>query len=216
MSRAEQLVAAIFFLTAISWIFQSTINDLLGDDYLDNTIVAMAGGILMFVTPTSFSRNEFVLDWESTQRLPWGILLLFGGGLCLAKGMESTGLVQLVGEKIADRSTVELWVLMLLLTAFTLFMTEIMSNVALVVIFVPVVLGIADSLQVNPLLLAIPVTLASSCAFMMPISTPPNAVVFSSGYIRMSDMVRAGIILNVISVLFLLVVGLTLVQWVYG
>ena len=216
MSRAEQLVAVIFCLTAISWIFQSAINDLLGDQYLDNTIVAMTGGILMFITPTSFSRNEYVLDWESTRRLPWGILLLFGGGLCLAKGMESTGLVQLVGDKIAGSGEISLWFLMLLLTAFMLFMTEVMSNVALVVIFVPVVLGIADSLQINPLYLAIPVTLASSCAFMMPISTPPNAVVFSSGYIRMADMVKAGIFLNIISILVLLLVGLTLVQWVYG
>ena len=216
MSRAEQLVAVIFFLTAFSWIFQSAINDLLGDQYLDNTIVAMTGGILMFITPTSFSSNEYVLDWESTRRLPWGILLLFGGGLCLAKGMESTGLVQLVGDKIAGSGNISLWFLLLLLTAFMLFMTEVMSNVALVVIFVPVVLGIADSLQINPLYLAIPVTLASSCAFMMPISTPPNAVVFSSGYIRMADMVRAGIFLNIISILVLLLVGLTLVQWVYG
>jgi sodium-dependent dicarboxylate transporter 2/3/5 len=216
MSRAEQLVAVIFFLTAFSWIFQSTINDLLGENYLDNTVVAMTGGILMFITPTSFSRNEYVLDWESTQRLPWGILLLFGGGLCLAKGMESTGLVQLVGDKIAGSGNISLWLLLLLLTAFMLFMTEVMSNVALVVIFVPVVLGIADSLEVNPLYLAIPVTLASSCAFMMPISTPPNAVVFSSGYIRMADMVKAGIFLNIISILVLLLVGLTLVQWVYG
>lgn len=216
MNRAEKLVAIIFFLTAISWIFQSSINSLLGDSYLDNTIVAMAGGILMFITPANIRKNEFVLDWESTSRLPWGILLLFGGGLCLAKGMESTGLVQLVGETIAGSSDVSLWLLLLILVAFMLFMTEVMSNVALAVIFIPVVLGIADSLQVNPLYLAIPVTLASSCAFMMPISTPPNAVVFSSGYIRMADMVRAGIFLNIIAVLLLLLVGLTLVQWVYG
>lgn len=216
MSRAEKLVAIIFFLTAVSWIFQSGINDLLGADYLDNTIVAMAGGILMFITPTSFSSNEYVLDWESTSRLPWGILLLFGGGLCLAKGMESTGIVQLVGDKIAGSGEISLWLLLLLLIAFMLFMTEVMSNVALVVIFVPVVLGIADGMEINPLYLAIPVTLASSCAFMMPISTPPNAVVFSSGYIRMADMVKAGIFLNLISILVLLLVGLSLVQWVYG
>jgi sodium-dependent dicarboxylate transporter 2/3/5 len=216
MSRAEKLVAVIFFLTAVSWIFQSGINDLLGADYLDNTIVAMAGGILMFITPTSFSSNEYVLDWESTTRLPWGILLLFGGGLCLAKGMENTGIVQLVGDKIAGSGEISLWLLLLLLIAFMLFMTEVMSNVALVVIFVPVVLGIADGMEINPLYLAIPVTLASSCAFMMPISTPPNAVVFSSGYIRMADMVKAGIFLNLISILVLLLVGLSLVQWVYG
>ncbi|MDF9800337.1 sodium-dependent dicarboxylate transporter 2/3/5 [Catalinimonas alkaloidigena] len=216
MSRAEQLVAVIFFLTAVCWIFQSSINNALGGNYLDNTIVAMGGGVLMFITPVSFREQEFVLDWQSTQRLPWGILLLFGGGLCLAKGMESTGIVQLVGDKIAGSGEINLWVLLLLLTAFMLFMTEIMSNVALTVIFIPVVLGIADSLEVNPLYLAIPVTLAASCAFMMPISTPPNAVVFSSGHIRMFEMVRAGFFLNLISILVLLLVGLTLVRWVYG
>jgi len=216
MSKAERGVAVIFGLTAACWIFQSGINELLGGKYLDNTIVAMAGGILMFVTPVSFNRHEYVLDWKSTERLPWGILLLFGGGLCLAKGMESTGIVQLVGDSIAGSGTISLWLLMLLLTGFMLFMTEIMSNVALTVIFVPVVLGIADSLGVNALYLAIPVTLAASCAFMMPISTPPNAVVFSSGHIRMADMVKAGFLLNIISVIVLVLIGLSLVKWVYG
>lgn len=216
MSRAEKLVAVIFFLTAACWIFQSSINDLLGNNYLDNTIVAMAGGVLMFITPVSLERQEYVLDWKSTERLPWGILLLFGGGLCLAKGMEISGIVQLVGDKIAESSELSLWLLLLLLTAFMLFMTELMSNVALTVIFLPVVLGIAESLEVNPLYLAIPVTLAASCAFMMPISTPPNAVVFSSGHIRMFDMVKAGFFLNLISILVLVLIGLTLVRWVYG
>lgn len=216
MSRAEKQVAAIFFLTAACWIFQSNINNLLGGEYLDNTIVAMGGGVLMFITPVSLQRQEFVLDWKSTERLPWGILLLFGGGLCLAKGMESSGIVQLVGDKIAGSGDISLWLLLLLLTAFMLFMTELMSNVALTVIFLPVVLGIADSLEINPLYLAIPVTLAASCAFMMPISTPPNAVVFSSGHIRMFDMVKAGFFLNLISIIVLVFIGLTLVRWVYG
>jgi sodium-dependent dicarboxylate transporter 2/3/5 len=176
----------------------------------------MGGGILMFITPVSLRRSEFVVDWQSTERLPWGILLLFGGGLCLAKGMEETGIVQLVGDTIAGQGRLSLWVIMLLLTAVMLFMTEVMSNVALTVIFVPVVLSMADSLEVNPLYLAVPVTLAASCAFMMPISTPPNAVVYSSGHIRMYDMLRAGILLNILSILVLVLVGLSLVQWVYG
>lgn len=216
MSQAEKLVAAIFILTAACWIFQSGINRLLGADYLNNTVVAMGGGILMFITPVSLRRSEFVVDWQSTERLPWGILLLFGGGLCLAKGMEETGIVQLVGDTIAGQGRLSLWVVMLLLTAVMLFMTEVMSNVALTVIFVPVVLSMADSLEVNPLYLAVPVTLAASCAFMMPISTPPNAVVYSSGHIRMYDMLRAGILLNILSILVLVLVGLSLVQWVYG
>ena len=215
MSRAEQLVALVFGLTALGWIFQTTINDWLGDKYLDNTIVAMTGGILMFIVPANLRRSEYLLDWESTTRLPWGILLLFGGGLCLAKGMETTGLVQWVGDRIAGDASLSLLALVLLLTAFMLFATEIMSNVALVVIFVPVVFGIADGLNVEPLYLAIPVTLASSCAFMMPVSTPPNAVVFSSGYIRIDQMARAGFLLNILSILVLVVITLTIVRWTY-
>lgn len=215
MSPAEKRVALVFGLTAFGWIFQTNINHWLGEKYLDNTIVAMLGGILMFVVPADLRKQEYLLDWESTTRLPWGILLLFGGGLCLAKGMETTGLVQWVGDRIAGDSAMSLWWLILLLTAFMLFMTEIMSNVALVVIFVPVVFGIADGLGIEPMYLAVPVTLASSCAFMMPVSTPPNAVVFSSGYIRISEMARAGFFLNVLSIIVLVVITLTVVRWVY-
>ncbi len=215
MSRAEKGVTAVFALTAFGWIFQSNLNAWLGHEYLNNTLIAMGGGILMFIVPVSVRRAEYLLDWESTTRLPWGILLLFGGGLCLAKGMETTGLVQWVGDRIAEQSGISLAWLILLLTAFMLFMTEIMSNVALVVIFVPVVFGIADGLGIEPLYLAIPVTLASSCAFMMPISTPPNAVVFSSGYIRIGQMARAGLLLNIVSILVLVALTLTVVRWVY-
>lgn len=216
MRRAEKLVAIIFFLTAICWVFQSQINGLLGGNYLNNTVVAMAGGILMFITPVYVNKQEYILDWKSTERLPWGILLLFGGGLCLAKGMESTGIVEIVGKKIAGEGEMSLWLLILLLTSFAMFTTEVMSNVALTVIFLPVVLGIAQSLDIEPLYLAIPVTLAASCAFMMPVSTPPNAVVFSSGYIKILEMVKAGFFLNLISLLVLLLVALTVVRWVYG
>ncbi|WKN40603.1 SLC13 family permease [Tunicatimonas pelagia] len=216
MSKAEKLVATIFTLTACCWIFQTTINGWLGDKYLNNTIVAMGGGLLMFVVPISLRTQEYVLDWKSTERLPWGILLLFGGGLCLAKGMEMTGIVQLVGERLAGEGTLALPILILALTGFSLFITEIMSNVALIVIFAPVALGIADSLGIEPMLLVAPVTIASSCAFMMPVSTPPNAIVFSSGHIRIADMVKAGFFLNILSIMVLLLITLGIIQWVYG
>ncbi len=216
MRLAEKLVAGVFLCTAICWIFKSQFNDLMGHAYLNDTAIAMAGGILMFVIPVHLRTQEYVLDWESTKRLPWGILLLFGGGICLARGMDSTGVVALVGKSLAGGGQMSLWLVVLLLTAFSLFITEIMSNVALTVVFVPIVLGIADNLGVNPLYLAIPVTLAASCAFMMPVSTPPNAVVFSSGYIKIADMVKAGFFLNLISIVVLVVVALTIVRWVYG
>lgn len=216
MNLAEKVVAVVFFITACCWVFKTQINGLLGGSYLNDTIIAMGGGLLMFVLPVKLKRQEYVLNWSHTEKLPWGILLLFGGGICLAKGLESTGIVEFVGNVIAGDGTMPLWLLIFLLTAFTLYVTELMSNVALVVIFMPIVLGIAKTLEINPMYLAVPVALASSCAFMMPISTPPNAIVFSSGYIKMSDMVRAGFFLNLITVIFLVVVTLTLVHWVYG
>lgn len=226
MSKAEKLVALIFLLTAGCWIFQQNMNEFLclmfNNDpdvacrsYLNNTNIAMAGGVLMFITPVSLQKHEFVLDWQSTEKLPWGILLLFGGGLCLANGMEKTGIIQYVGDQIAQGPGMAFWLLTLLLTTFMLFMTEIMSNVALAVIFVPVVLGIADGLHVEPTYLAIPVTLAASCAFMMPVSTPPNAVVFSSGYIKIMDMVKAGFVLNIVSIILLVILSLTILPLVY-
>lgn len=175
----------------------------------------MAGGILMFITPNHLGRGEFLLEWEYTRKLPWGILLLFGGGLTLAKAMEKSNIVQTIGDSIAGSGEINSILLIAGLTAFMLFMTEVMSNVALVVIFVPVVIGISQSLEINPMYLTVPVTLAASYAFMMPISTPPNAIVFSSGMIRMKDMIRAGILLNIIAIIVLVILSQTLVPLIY-
>jgi solute carrier family 13 (sodium-dependent dicarboxylate transporter), member 2/3/5 len=216
ITRGEKLVSSVFFVTAFAWIFRSPLNSLIGTDLLNDTLIAMAGGLGAFLVPVNFKKGEFLLDWKSMERMPWGILLLFGGGLSLAKAMEATGIIQLIGESLANQGAVQLWALLLLVVAVALFLTEVMSNVALATIFLPVIFGLANGLQIPPLLLAIPVTLATSFAFMMPISTPPNAVVFSSGHIRIKDMMKVGLCLNILSILVLLAVGLTLVKWVYG
>ncbi len=215
INKAEKRVALIFVVTALTWILRGTINDLIGTNLLSDAMIAMAGGILMFITPVDIKKGEFLMNWEYTQKLPWGILILFGGGLTLAKAMEKSDIVQVVGESIAGTGELNQILLIAGLTAFMLFMTEIMSNIALVVIFLPVVIGISQSLDVNPMYLTIPVTLASSYAFMMPISTPPNAIVFSSGMIRMKDMMRAGVLLNIIAILLLVVLSQTLVPLIY-
>ena len=215
-TKEEKLVTIVFALTAASWILRKPINQLIGENLLNDTIIAMTGGILMFLMPVKFKKAEFLLNWEDMKRLPWGILILFGGGLTLAKGLQETGIIQLIGSNIAGMPDISLWVMLLLLTTVMLFMTELMSNVALTSIFIPVVIGIAIGLDINGLIFAIPVTLAASCAFMMPISTPPNAIVFSSGLIRMKDMIRAGFLLNLISILVLMLAAYSIIQWVYG
>lgn len=215
MSKPEKYVATIFVLTATTWILRGTINNWLNSDVLNDSVIAITGGIFMFITPVKIRENKFLMEWEYTRKLPWGILLLFGGGLTLAKAMEKSSIVEFVGESIAGGGDINLILLIAGLTTFMLFMTEIMSNVALTVIFVPVVIGISQSLGENAMYLTIPVTLAASYAFMIPISTPPNAIVFSSGMIRMKDMIRAGVVLNIIAIILLVILSQTLVPLVY-
>jgi len=212
-STAEKRVTLIFGLTAFAWIFRSPINQLIGQNVLNDTIIAMTGGIMMFIVPAGDGKR--ILSWKDTNKMAWGILILFGGGLTLAAAMQDTGIIQLIGDSIKNSNTLGIVVVLFLLITVMLYMTELMSNVALTTIFIPVVIGIAKGLGADPLLFAVPVTLAASCAFMMPISTPPNAIVFSSGFIRMNQMVKAGFWLNIISIIILMILSTTLVKLLY-
>lgn len=215
ISREEKLVLMVFSITCFFWIFRQNLNGLIGKNLLDDTTIAMAGGVIMFLIPIDFKNHKFLLDWSDMKELPWGILMLFGGGLCLADGMEKSGLVDIVGNYFAHQKDINPIILIFALTAISMGLTELMSNVALVTIFVPVVFGIADGFHINPIWLAMPVTFAASCAFMMPISTPPNAVLFATGHIRMSDMMKTGILLNLACLVIITLLGITLVQWVF-
>jgi sodium-dependent dicarboxylate transporter 2/3/5 len=211
----EKRVLFIFLITSFCWIFQQYINYIIGKDILNDTNVAMSGGMLMFIVPSGKDSEEFLLTWKDTKKMAWGILILFGGGLCLAQGMENAGIIQLIGKWIASQSTFSAWLIFLLITAGVI-LSEFMSNVALVQIFIPVIFGIANELEVNPILLAMPVTLSASIGFMLPVATPPNAIVFSSGYIRMKDMIRAGFLLDIVSIFIVLLASVTLIRWVYS
>jgi solute carrier family 13 (sodium-dependent dicarboxylate transporter), member 2/3/5 len=215
MGKEEKMVAAIFALTSSMWIFKLPINSLLGHAILNDTATAMIGGILMFAVPVNFKKGVGLVPWEATKRLPWGILLLFGGGMTLAKAMETTGLIQIIADLVSQNPMSSILVYLILISSM-LFLTELMSNVALATIYLPVVIAIANGLGMNPLLLSIPVAMAASCAFMMPISTPPNAIVFSSGHIRINQMIKTGFLLNIISVIVLLIAGFTIIKWVFG
>jgi sodium-dependent dicarboxylate transporter 2/3/5 len=215
LSTVEKKVIGIFTLTALGWIFKVQINNLLGANLLSDAATAMTGGMLMFMVPDNFREKKFILAWEDMQKLPWGILLLFGGGMCLAKSLEKVGVIQYIGKVVTSMEVGETFLLVLSVTIIVLFLTELMSNVALVTIFIPVAIGIANGLRIDPLLLVIPSTLASSCAFMMPISTPPNAVVFASGHIRMRQMMRAGWLLNIIAAVTISILGYFLLNLLY-
>jgi len=205
MNRAERAVLLVFGFTVFVWVFSAQINALIGRPVLNNTNIAMTGGILMFVVPVNWKKGEFILDWKCTQRLPWGILILFGGGLCLAQGLEEAGIIDNVGKWVASNMNTNAFLLCTGLTVLALLMTEVMSNVALVTVLLPVVMGVSDNLGINGMYLSVPVTLAASCAFMMPISTPPNAIVYSSGHISVGQMVRAGLWMNMLAITVIVV-----------
>ena len=202
-SPQEKHVLRIFAITVFLWVFRTLINSFFPSLGLSDTMISVGCAIALFSIPHQFKKGVFILKWEDTSRLAWGILILFGGGLALAKGMSTTGIVALITDGIANANLNVLFTVSLLILLM-LFMTELMSNVALVAVLAPVVAGIAIGLEIPLLYLLIPVTMASSCAFMLPMATPPNAIVFASGYVKVAQMARVGIFINLIAVALLI------------
>ncbi|WP_138433279.1 SLC13 family permease [Winogradskyella algicola] len=203
LSPKERQVLITFAVIVSLWIFRTVINGVFQKLELTDTMISILGALALFTVPYRLSKGEFILEWKDTQKLAWGILILFGGGLALAKGMSASGIVDMVAETIS-KSEISVLFTASLLIFLMLFMTELMSNVALTAVLAPVVAGIAIGLEVPILYLLIPVTMASSCAFMLPMATPPNAIVFASGFVKVHQMARVGVILNLISVLLLI------------
>ncbi len=167
---------------------------------LTDTGVAMTAALLLFLLPTNGGQREFTMDWPTAERLPWGILLLFGGGLSLASAIEANGVAEFIGSRSGSFGRLPPWLLVLLVTTGVIFLTELTSNAATTASLVPVLAALAPGLGVHPFLLIIPATLAASCAFMLPVATPPNAIVFGSGVITMPQMIRAGFALNLLGI----------------
>jgi sodium-dependent dicarboxylate transporter 2/3/5 len=203
MEFEEKMVLFIFILTAFAWIARSFLLQRF-IPAIDDTIIAMCTVIIMFLLPTR-QKEKKLITWEDAVKLPWGILLLFGGGLTLAMGFESSGLALWIGGKLSVLQVLPFVLLLLILITIVNFLTELTSNIATTAILLPVLVSLAPVLGVHPYYLMIAATLAASCAFMLPVATPPNAVVFGSGYLEMADMVKKGFWLNIISILILTV-----------
>lgn len=200
-SFEEKWVALIFVITGIAWISRSFI---LKDIFpgIDDTIIAIASAILLFILPSKNKLHK-LLTWEDAVKLPWGILILFGGGMAIAAGFGGSGLAEWIGTQMALLKEMPLLVLVFLLVLFVNLITEVTSNMALTAMFLPILAPLALVMDVHPFLLMVGATAASTCAFMLPISTPPNAVVFGSGYLKIPDMVKTGFWLNIVSVILI-------------
>lgn len=208
---AEIRVLIIFISTALLWIFRKPLNDSQPWFSLDDNMIAIIGAIALFMCPAgqppqkvsnAEKKPENILEWEDTGKMAWGILLLFGGGIALADALEKAGLIQQLGSWLAQYAGSGI-VLVLAVVVISIFISEVMSNVAQVIVFSPVVCSLADSIGMNPLLLGIPMTLAASCASMLPMGTPPNAIVFASGHIKLKQMLKAGLVMNLVAIILI-------------
>ncbi|WP_047246629.1 SLC13 family permease [Maribacter thermophilus] len=201
MTYEEKGVLVVFFIAASAWILRSFLLQKIMPS-LDDTIISIIAAVLLFIIPSG-NKGEPLLTWKDAVKLPWGVVLLFGGGLALASGFESSGLALWIGSKLMALKTVPFIVLLLILITTVNFLTEMTSNIATTAMLLPVLVSLAPVLGVHPYYLMIGATVAASCAFMLPVATPANAIVFGSGYLKISDMVNKGIWLNLISIALL-------------
>lgn len=201
VTTEEKTVLTVFLLTAFAWVTRSfLLRSFI--PAIDDTIIAIICAIVLFILPSS-KKQKKLLVWKDTLKLPWGILLLFGGGMALASGFDSSGLAVWIGSKMTSLETVPLLLLLFILIASVNFLTEITSNLATTAMLLPILVSLAAAIGVHPYFLLVGATVAASCAFMLPVATPPNAVVFGSGYLKIEDMVKKGIWMNIISIIIL-------------
>ena len=216
ITTPQKRVAMIFIALALAWALRKPITALTGLSGLSDTGIAIFAAILTFVIPSGDRSQRSLLTWEQAAKLPWGILILFGGGLSLAASVSSSGLAVWLGNSLSGLGAVHFALLVIAATALVIFLTELTSNLATIATFLPVMAALAVALDQDVLLLAVPVALAASCAFMLPIATPPNAIAFSSNMVTIPNMARAGFLLNLVAIVLLFVVAMTLVPVVFG
>jgi sodium-dependent dicarboxylate transporter 2/3/5 len=219
-SRGEKITAVVFVMTALAWVLRAEKS--FGDvsipgietwaPNVEDSTVAMIGALVLFLVPVDWRRGEFALDWRTAKGIPWDVLVLFGGGLSLARGMEVSGLAAWIGGVVAALGAVPPIVIVLVVATVIVFLTEVTSNTATATMAMPVVAGAATGLGVDPLLPMAAVALSASMAFMLPVATPPNAMVFASGYVTIPQMSRAGFWLNFCSIGIITLLGSWLVR----
>lgn len=202
-SGGEVAVAVVFVAAALAW---SLIPTLLPDSGITDESIAMIVALVLFLVPAPGRGGVRLLDWTTAKDLPWDVLLLFGGGLALSSEFSKQGLSIWIGEAAKGLSVLPVVLVVGAVAAMVIFLTELTSNTATAAAFLPIMGGVAVGIGVDPLLLVVPVALAATCAFMLPVATPPNAIAFGSGYVSMGAMVRAGIWLNLIGIVL---IGLT-------
>ena len=221
MSRGEKVVLAVFLLAAVAWITRPVLVQIeIGDLHplvgLSDPVIAMVAALVLFVVPVDVKRRVFVMNWETAVKLPWGILLLFGGGLSLAAAIRVNGVGEYIGHQLGILAGIPTVLLVMAVIALVIFLTELTSNTATTATFIPILAALAVVFDLHPFMLIVPAAIAASCAFMLPVATPPNAIVFGSGQVTIHQMIRAGLWLNLIGVALITVLAYTMMMWMLG
>jgi sodium-dependent dicarboxylate transporter 2/3/5 len=202
MSGAEARMLAVFAAVALAWILRGFVH-VRQLALVDDTTIAITGAVVLFVIPADLAKGEFLLDWKHAVQIPWGVVILFGGGLALAAGFQASALDRWIGAQLSVLAGVPMFVLLLSVVVVVIFLTEITSNTATATVFVPIMGGLAVAMGIHPLGLTVAAAVAASYAFMLPVATPPNAVVFGSGYLSVPQMAKAGLALNLLGSLLI-------------
>ena len=202
-SYEEKAVFTVFIAVALAWISRSFVLDAFAPDLeVTDAMVGLIAAMILFIIPSKNRKGDHLLDWATAVKLPWGILLLFGGGLAIAAGFTNSGLSEWIGSQLIGLQGVNVLIIVLVVAALVLFLTEITSNTATASMMFPIMASLAVALSIHPYALMVTAAVAASCAFMLPVATPPNAVVFGSGYLRIADMAKAGLALNIFGIFF--------------
>jgi sodium-dependent dicarboxylate transporter 2/3/5 len=223
VSRGEWIVLVVFLCTAALWIFGEPLKqwDALTRAVpvvkaLDDYLVAMAGAIVLFLIPVDLARGVFALDWKTAIKLPWGVLLLFGGGLSLAAAITDSGLAAWIGGQVSGLRSLPTSLQIVFVVALIVFTGELTNNLSAVVAMLPILFEVAVGLKIDPLLLCVPAVVAASCGFMLPVATPPNAIAFATGHIKLRQMVRAGLALDLLAIVLIPAAVYLWGAWVLG
>lgn len=216
VTLAERLVAGVLGLTALAWIVRPLLNQWPPLADLSDPVIAVLAGLVLFAIPVKLGKGTFLLDWTATRRLPWGVLLLVGGGLALGESVNASGLSSWLADALAGAAAWPTVGLIAGVAGVVMLVSHFASNTATAATFLPVIATLATSVGQPPLLLAVPAVLAASCAFMMPVATPPNAIVFASGLITVPQMARAGLLINLLALGLIVVLSYTLMPLVFG
>jgi sodium-dependent dicarboxylate transporter 2/3/5 len=214
ISRGERLVASVMLLVAALWIFRPLISSALSLPHLSDAGIAMTGALLLFLLPVDLKEGRFLLSWKEAAAIRWDVLILFGGGLALATAMGKSDLANWLGDQLSGLRVLPLFLLLLAIGVLIVFVGELASNTAMAAVFLPVAGATALQMGEPALLLTLPVALFATLGFMLPVATPPNAVIFGSGVVEIRHMLRVGVILDLVGIVVVALAVLTIGKWV--